>query len=150
MPEVLECKKRGMARTFHRKNRLSAVTEINVTPLIDLAFALLIIFMITTPLLEQTIPLDLPVESKDSSSQKPKKQEIRNVSIDLDGRYYWGEDEIDIFELKVRIGEIAEMAEPPVVHIRASGGILYQEVVDVLNILKQENLSNISLDTNVK
>ncbi|MEC7609969.1 MAG: biopolymer transporter ExbD, partial [Verrucomicrobiota bacterium] len=46
-----------MARNFHRKDRLSALTEINVTPLIDLAFALLIIFMITTPLLEQTIAL---------------------------------------------------------------------------------------------
>ncbi|MEC8330086.1 MAG: biopolymer transporter ExbD, partial [Verrucomicrobiota bacterium] len=44
-----------MARNFHRKDRLSALTEMNVTPLIDLAFALLIIFMITTPLLEQTI-----------------------------------------------------------------------------------------------
>ena len=44
-----------MARNFHRKDRLSALTEINVTPLIDLAFALLIIFMVTTPLLEQTI-----------------------------------------------------------------------------------------------
>ena len=38
-----------MARNFHRKDRLSALTEINVTPLIDLAFALLIIFMVTTP-----------------------------------------------------------------------------------------------------
>ena len=58
-----------MARNFHRKDRLSALTEINVTPLIDLAFALLIIFMITTPLLEQTIELDLPIETNKDQSQ---------------------------------------------------------------------------------
>jgi len=48
--------------------RLSAVTTINMTPLIDLAFALLIIFIIATPLLEQTISLNLPLESSRSTS----------------------------------------------------------------------------------
>ena len=49
-----------MARTFHRRDRLSAISEINIMPLLDLAFALLIIFMITAPLLTQGISVELP------------------------------------------------------------------------------------------
>lgn len=139
-----------MARTFHRKNRLSAVTEINVTPLIDLAFALLIIFMITTPLLEQTIPLDLPVESENQAPAKPDKQEIQNLSIDDNGAYYWGVQQVGERELRSLLEEIAKMEKPPVIHIRASGTILYQEVIVVLDMLKQLEISKISLDTHVK
>ena len=68
-----------MARNFHRKDRLSALTEINVTPLIDLAFALLIIFMITTPLLEQTIALNLPIET--SKEQTEDRDDFQSLSI---------------------------------------------------------------------
>ena len=53
-----------MARVFKRKDRLSAMSEINLTSLMDLVFCLLIIFMITTPLLEQTIPLNLPTQAQ--------------------------------------------------------------------------------------
>lgn len=140
-----------MARTFHRKNRLSAVTEINVTPLIDLAFALLIIFMITTPLLEQTIPLDLPTESENpAATPVTDRMDIRNLSIDLNGQYFWGDEPVDEFELRVKIAEIAKIQDPPVVHVRAAGTVMYQEVVNVLDMLKQEKLSKISLDTHVK
>jgi biopolymer transport protein ExbD len=75
-------------RKFHKKNRLTALTEINVTPLIDLAFALLIIFMIATPLLEQTIPINLPGEV--SKPQLDVKNDIQVVSISRQGELYWG------------------------------------------------------------
>ena len=71
-----------MARKFPRKNRLDALTEINVTPLIDLAFALLIIFMITTPLLEQTIEVDLPIEAAKAQS----RTRVPIIAIDAAGR----------------------------------------------------------------
>ena len=81
-----------MARKFHRKDRLSALTEINVTPLIDLAFALLIIFMITTPLLEQTVELNLPVEA--AKTQAEDRENFQSISIDRVGAYYWGESKV--------------------------------------------------------
>ena len=49
----------------------AAMTELNVTPLMDLAFSLLIIFMISTPLLEQTIPVNLPKQDSNSASARP-------------------------------------------------------------------------------
>jgi biopolymer transport protein ExbD len=57
--------------------------------LIDLAFALLIIFMITTPLLEQTVELNLPVEA--AKTQAEDREDFQSISIDRAGAYYWGE-----------------------------------------------------------
>jgi len=134
-----------VARKFHRKNRLDALTEINVTPLIDLAFALLIIFMITTPLLEQTIPVDLPIES--AAPQPENRDEFLSVSIDKDGRYAWGEEYVTVVELGDYLDTLAANPNPPVLSIRADGSLPYQEVVTVMDMIKQRKISKISLDT---
>ena len=139
-----------MARNFHRKDRMSAVSEINVTPLIDLAFALLIIFMITTPLLEQTIPIDLPVEDS-QSIQSSSGQLIQTVSIDEEGNYFWGEDVVSAERLEELIAELSRQSDPPVVRVRADAdaAFQYQRVVNVLSWLKEYKLSKVSLDTRV-
>ncbi len=134
-----------MARKFHRKNRLDALTEINVTPLIDLAFALLIIFMITTPLLEQTIPVDLPVET--ASAQPQDREEFLSVSIDKEGRYAWGDEYVTVTQLQDYLDVLAANPDPPVLSIRADGALPYQEVVTVMDMIKQRKISKISLDT---
>ena len=65
------------------------MTELNVTPLMDLAFSLLIIFMISTPLLEQTIPINLPKQEKNSASERPEIK-FQVISITKAGQVYWG------------------------------------------------------------
>lgn len=137
-----------MARTFHRKERLTAMSEINVTPLIDLAFALLIIFIITTPLLEQTISVNLPLET-----QKPQDApdlDFQSIAIDAEGNYFWGDQAVGRDELEVLLGELATRAEPPVLNIRADRELRYQEVVTVIDLIKQNGLTKISLDTQVE
>lgn len=137
-----------MARKFHRKDRLSALTEINVTPLIDLAFALLIIFMITTPLLEQTIEVDLPVESV--SSQPEEREDFQSISINAGGLYYWGDEQVSPQQLADRLDLMAIDPAPPVLSIRADATLQYQKVITVIDMIKQRNLSKISLDTKVE
>ncbi|WP_162025457.1 biopolymer transporter ExbD [Lentimonas sp. CC4] len=137
-----------MARNFHRKDRMSALTEINVTPLIDLAFALLIIFMVTTPLLEQTIDVNLPVEA--SKSQPDDREEFQAVSVDKAGDYYWGEDKVSLQELGDLLDTMAMDPAPPVLSIRADANLPYQKVITVIDMIKQRKLSKISLDTKVK
>ncbi|HCJ12399.1 MAG: hypothetical protein A2Y14_03540 [Verrucomicrobia bacterium GWF2_51_19] len=136
-----------MAHHFHRKTSLDALSEINVTPLIDLAFSLLIIFMITTPLLEQTIPLSLPKEAK--KAQSADKEEVKTISLQ-GNRYFWGEQVVTLDELDRLLGTLAALKTPPILHIRAEGTLPYQRVVDVLDKVKQHNLSKISLDTEAK
>lgn len=137
-----------MARKFHRKDRLSALTEINVTPLIDLAFALLIIFMITTPLLEQTIEVNLPVEAV--KAQPEDREEFQAVSIDAAGVYYWGEEPVSEQQLADLLDTMAIDPAPPVLSIRADAQLPYQRVITVVDMIKQRKLSKISLDTKVE
>ncbi len=137
-----------MARNFHRRDRLSALTEINVTPLIDLAFALLIIFMITTPLLEQTIDVNLPVEA--AKLQPDDRQDFQALSIDAQGAYYWGEERVTRQELADRLDVLAMDPAPPVLSIRADANLPYQAVITVIDMVKQRKLSKISLDTRVE
>ena len=137
-----------MARKFHRNDRLSALTEINVTPLIDLAFALLIIFMITTPLLEQTVELNLPVET--AKMQTESSENFQSISIDRAGAYYWGEGLVSEQQLADLLDTLAMNPEPPVLSIRADSQLPYQNVITVVDMIKQRKLSKISLDTKVK
>lgn len=72
-------------RRFSQRSSLVTLSEINITPLLDLAFVLLIIFIITTPLLEQSIPLKLPTGGR---PDKPlSKEDIRTVEITPQGQY---------------------------------------------------------------
>lgn len=136
-----------MARKFHRKDRLSALTEINVTPLIDLAFALLIIFMITTPLLEQTIDLNLPIETAKPQSQV--RENFQSISINAAGAYFWGDRPVSPAELGDLLDVLAMDSAPPVLSIRADAELPYQRVITVVDMIKRRNLSKISLDTRV-
>lgn len=137
-----------MARKFHRKDRLSALTEINVTPLIDLAFALLIIFMITTPLLEQTIEVNLPVEAV--KSQPEDREDFQALSIDQAGLYYWGDQQVSEQQLADLLDTMAMDPAPPVLSIRADAQLPYQRVITVVDMIKQRKLSRISLDTKIE
>ena len=135
-------------RKFHKKNRLTALTEINVTPLIDLAFALLIIFMIATPLLEQTIPINLPGEV--SKPQLDVKNDIQVVSISRQGELYWGSKKVTEAEMKVLLKETSKADVVPVLRIRADKELPYESVIGLIDLIKQNNLVKISLDTEVK
>ena len=136
-----------MARKFHRKESLSALSEINVTPLIDLAFALLIIFMITTPLLEQTIAINLPLET--ARQQEDRRDRFQAIAIDAQGDFFWGDEPVSVTELQQRLELTAMESDPPVLNIRADASIPYQQVIRLMDLIKQAKLSRISLDTRV-
>jgi biopolymer transport protein ExbD len=72
-------------RRFSQRSALVTLSEINITPLLDLAFVLLIIFVITTPLLEQSLPLNLPKGGQPSPRVDPR--DVRTVEVDPQGGY---------------------------------------------------------------
>jgi biopolymer transport protein ExbD len=136
-----------MALDFKQTKKLDCINDLNVTPLIDLAFALLIIFMITTPVIEQYNRIDLPDQT--TSDQQPKKQpEDKTITIDADGAYQWGGDDVTKDRLEVLLDEIAEALplDQPVVHIRGDKNLPYQKIIDVVDMLKSRNLTKLSLD----
>jgi biopolymer transport protein ExbD len=136
-----------MARSFHRRQMPHAIAELNVIPLIDLAFALLIIFMISTPLIknnERTIPVDLPV-----SVQSPARQpNLRFISVVIvPGGYNVDGVAMGAAQFETLLRGYAGAANQPVFSIRADRNIPYQEVVTLLDLLSRNNLNKISLDT---
>jgi biopolymer transport protein ExbD len=73
-------------KRFSQRSHLVTLNEINITPLLDLAFVLLIIFVITTPLLEKGLDLKLPIGNS-PANQPPDKKNIRTVEISAQGQY---------------------------------------------------------------
>lgn len=125
------------------------MTELNVTPLMDLAFSLLIIFMISTPLLEQTIPVNLPKQDANSASARPDI-DFQLITIKADGQIYWGKQPVDLVELNSLLASLSKTQDPPAISLRADRNLIYQKVVDVIDVIKRNNLTKLHLDTEVK
>jgi biopolymer transport protein TolR len=140
-----------MARTFRRPRQSHPIAEMNVTNLIDLGFTLLIIFMITTSssTSEQTIPVNLPVESK-SLQQKPDKDtKFVAISVDAKGNTYLDEapTPIGAAELESRLRLYGSSAHPPIMRIRGDARVPYEKIVQVMDELKKANLLKFTFDT---
>ena len=132
-----------MARDFKRQNKLAVISDLNVTPLIDLAFSLLIIFMITTPVIEQYNRIDLPSQNTSQTQEPPKLG--RSI-------YYYrskwtipvGKDPVSQVALESKLDEVAAAeGDQPTIHIRGDRSLPYQKIMDVVNMLKSRNLSNL-------
>jgi biopolymer transport protein TolR len=136
-----------MARTFRRQRTSQPISELNVTNLIDLGFTLLIIFMIATPLInqEQTVPVNLPVESKSEQIKPDKNTKFVALTIDSQGRTYFDNTPINSADLSARLRGLDP--KNTVIRIRAEGDAKYQKVISVMEELKKSGLSRISFDT---
>lgn len=138
-----------MARTFRRQRQTAPISDLNVTNLIDLGFTLLIIFMIATPLInqEQAIRVNLPTESKRSQEEPDKDLRFQTISIDQDGRHFWGNRQIPFSELSGLLAQEARQSKPAVIRIRADWNLQYQKVITLMDEIKKHNLSKITFDT---
>ena len=125
------------------------MTELNVTPLMDLAFSLLIIFMISTPLLEQTIPINLPKQEENPSNARPEI-EFQVISINAKGQIYWGKQPVDMVDLNSLLESMSKMPDPPAISFRGDFSLPYQKIVDVIDAIKRHNLTKLHLDTEVR
>lgn len=138
-----------MARTFRRKQAAHPISELNVTNLIDVAFTLLIIFMIATPLIqqEQTIPINLPVESKSPQQRPDKDQRFVAISIDARGAFYVSDHPVSFAELQSKLRAFAAEPKQPVIRIRGDAKVPYEKVIQLMDELKKNNLSKVTFDT---
>jgi biopolymer transport protein ExbD len=139
-----------MARTFRQRRQMHAVSELNVTNLLDLAFVLLIIFMIATPLItanEQTVPVDLPVESKNEQAPPDKDTKFETIVIRADGTCMVGSRSVSTARMVQDLASYSGQAKPPVFRIRMDAKATAQHFMTVMDALKQNKLSKISFDT---
>lgn len=141
-----------MAKIFRRPRHLAPVAELNVTNMVDLGFTLLIIFMIATPLIqqEQTIPVNLPGESKREQSKPDPDTQYITISIDRSGFFYFGTERVSLPELSRHLMQVSALTKQPVLRIRADLTLQWQQVVRVMDEIKRHNLTRITFDTEAR
>ena len=130
------------------KNENKMMSEINVTPLVDVMLVLLIIFMITTPLMLNDIKLKLPRTKRGSSVNLNNKQVI--LSITRDGGFFLGKIRVKRSDLVLQITQQLEKFKEKMVFIRADYGLKYGVIAQAMSDLKSTGISNISLITEIE
>ena len=121
------------------------LSEINIVPLMDLTFVLLIIFVITTPLLEQSIKLDLP-NGGEVEAEPPKAQDVATVEIDVNGTMYLDKRQMSLDEVTSSL--ILKKNNPRlVIHIRADEKTPYGYVAAVVDRCQKNDMTALSLQT---
>ena len=134
----------GGGRRRRRRARRAALSEINVTPLVDVMLVLLIIFMISAPLLTAGVPLELP---KTEAGAMQDQEEPLTVSIRADGSIFVQDRQVAFSELSPRLVAMAgdEAAKP--IYVRADGRSSYAIVAQVMAALSTSGFTSINLLT---
>jgi biopolymer transport protein ExbD len=132
-------------KRYSQRSGHTAMAELNVTPLLDLAFVLLIIFIITTPLLTSNIPLQLPVGSK-NPQPPPDAKSIRTVSIDHKGQVYLESQPIELPVLEQQLTDFKNATPDAAVIVRADRTLNVQQLFDVMNVLQRAKIDRMSLE----
>lgn len=133
-------------RRFSQRNSLVTLSDINITPLLDLAFVLLIIFIITTPLLEQGLNLKLP-QGGQADSPKINPRDIRTVDISTRGDYKFRERFYSPEQIASTLRDEQRRNPNLIVYVRADGDGAYKHVAALLWRLEQFSVVNVSLRT---
>jgi len=132
-------------RRFSQRSYMVTLSEINITPLLDLAFVLLIIFVITTPLLEQSITLNLPRGGRPDPQQIRKN--VRTVEVSNTGVYTLDKERMSLAQLTSRLGEAYRANHNLIVYIRADKNGPYGNVAAVLDGCENLGITRYSLRT---
>ena len=129
------------------RSRRAPMADINVTPMVDVMLVLLIIFMVTAPLLNAGVPVNLPDSRAKGLEQK--EQEPIQISLDGNGLAYVGDEQVPFDQLPARLSTIRAQAgsEEPHVYLRADKALQYGLVMRVMGELNRASLNKVSLVT---
>ena len=125
---------------LERSSRPQPMSDINMTPLIDVMLVLLVIFMITAPLMTSSLKLDLPQSDAAQPSDTPT---FIAVSIDASGRLFVADQEIDATALAQRVTETARQNPQTEVQLRADQAVPYGRVAELIGIVQKGGLTRI-------
>jgi biopolymer transport protein ExbD len=132
-------------RRYSQRQSLSTLSEINITPLLDLAFVLLIIFMITTPLLESSMNLVIP--SSGATNPPIKSGQVQIVSIDRSETIRFNNQVVDLKALTTRLTELKQMNPDVAVVIRPDRELPVQKLIALMDALKQAQITKVGIAT---
>ena len=137
----------GGRRARRRGRRSMPMSEINVTPFVDVMLVLLIIFMVAAPLSVVGVPVNTP-ETAANALPMPQEEPL-TVTLDGDGSVYIQETQVDVAELVTRLRGIAAERDSDQIFLRADGVNAWNEVAQVMGALNAAGFNNIGLVTDI-
>ena len=120
---------------------LNQISDINMTPLMDLTFILLITFIITFPLIEQGVSINLPKGNASTISETSS----RTISINAEGSYYLDDDLLSQSELREFLLQLSSTQPDQVIFLRADQTLPYGKVMDLIRMLHDAKISRMAL-----
>lgn len=138
----------GISPSKGRRRRLgSPVSEINVTPLVDVMLVLLVIFMVTAPLMTAGVPVDLP---KTQSSPIQENVEPLTVSIDQEGKIFIQETQVDLETLIPKLQAITQAKPDTRIYVRGDQKNSYGRVMEVVGAINAAGFKKVALLTELR
>jgi biopolymer transport protein TolR len=132
---------------LERPRPSTPMSDINMTPLIDVMLVLLVIFMITAPLMSSSLRLDLP---KADGAKPSEAAAVLAVGLDREGRLFIGEQRSSLEELRQKAKEAAQKNPATEVHLRADSTAPYGKVAELIGLLQQAGLTRIGFVAEAK
>ena len=129
----------------YSKGHHSSLNELNITPLLDLAFVLLVIFIITTPQLSNDLEMNLPSPKKEQPPTPPPK--INRLTVQKSGQIMLNDQAIELAALKPTLVALKASDPDTTVVLRGAADVDYQRVISVLDALQQADITKIGLAT---
>jgi biopolymer transport protein ExbD len=121
-----------------------ALAQLNITPLLDLAFVLLVIFIITTTPVVNDLAVDLPAAARRQKDPKPK---VQYVTVESTGRMFLNKEVVDLASLQEKVVAL-RIGDPDLsVVIRGAAKTKYRQIVNVMDMLQQANVGKVNLAT---
>ncbi len=133
----------SLKKTSHSHH--SSLSVLNITPLLDLVFVLLVIFIITTPQMMNNLEMNLP--SPKPPPPNPEKPKISRIVVDDRGQTFLNDVPVTIPELKDKLQQIKTADPDPSVVVQGADEADYQNMINVLDILQQLDITKVGLAT---
>jgi biopolymer transport protein ExbD len=137
--------KQEQMRRYSQRAGLTTLSEINITPLLDLAFVLLIIFMITTPLLENSMNLSIP--SSGATNQPINSSQVQTVSIDRDETIRFNNQVVDLETLTTQLIQLKQANPEVAIVIRPDRELPVQKLITLMDTLRRVQITKVGIAT---
>ena len=132
-------------RRYSQRQNLSTLSEINVTPLLDLAFVLLIIFMITTPLLESSMNVVIP--SSGAKNPPINTAQVQTVSIDRNDTIRFNDQVLKLETLTAQLMQLKQTTPDVAIVIRPDRDLPVQKLIAVMDALQRAGITKVGIAT---
>ena len=130
--------------SFNSYDDQQEMSEINMTPLVDVMLVLLIIFIITVPVITHSVKVDLPQASQQPTEVKP---DVVSLTVQRDGSLMWNDESLTFENLELRLQAVAQQEKQPELRIQGDKAVEYEKVIQVMAAAQRAGVEKLGFMT---